>query len=172
MPLIDDIKSFIATGPVVFVYLFLLVSVFLRAQGTYWLGRYMWHVVSTRGRPAGGWRLKLYHAIHADSTARVIGVLQRRGWPIIPLSFLTVGLQTVVQFAAGILSISWPRYTLAMVPGTIAWAFIYTTVGWAVWEATLGAVAGSPWALIALVSFAGLLFWWRHTRTRKAVATL
>ena len=37
--------------------------------------------------------------------------LQKYGWPVIPLSFLTVGFQTVVQLAAGMLDWKWSKYT-------------------------------------------------------------
>ena len=45
------------------------------------------------------------------------------------VSFLTVGLQTVVNAAAGLIRMPWIRYTVAMLIGCIAWAAIYATVG-------------------------------------------
>ncbi|MDO5025591.1 MAG: VTT domain-containing protein [Trueperella sp.] len=162
---IDSMMNFIYTGPVVPVYLFLLCVVFFRAQGTYWLGRYMGNFIMTRGKPRGGWRLRTYNWIHADSTARAIATLQRRGWPVIPFSFLTVGFQTMINMGAGVIRMTWPRYTAAMFPGCLAWALIYSTIGWTVWKAAFSAAAGSPLGIlvIAVILFAAV-WWFRHTK--------
>lgn len=166
---IDSIMDFIHTGPVVTVYLFLFFGAFTRAQTTYWIGRYMGKFIMTRGRPAGGWRLRAYEAIHAPSTGEAIDTLQRRGWPIIPLSFLTVGFQSMIQFSAGLTRMTWPRYTPAMIPGALAWALIYSTIGWAVWEAALKAVAGSPLTLLIVLTLIVCLVIWRKQRGNKAI---
>ena len=55
--------------------------------------------------------------------------LQKYGWPVIPLSFLTVGFQTVVQLAAGMLDWKWSKYTLVALPGYLAWGFVYAAGG-------------------------------------------
>ncbi|MDP9807029.1 membrane protein DedA with SNARE-associated domain [Trueperella bonasi] len=166
---IDPIMDFINNGPVVFVYLFLFFGAFTRAQTTYWIGRYMGKFIMTRGRPDGGWRLRLYKRIHAPSTEHAIEVLQRRGWPLIPLSFLTVGFQTLVQLSAGLIRMRWPRYTPAMIPGALAWALIYTTIGWAVWSAAIGAVAGSPIVVVGAIALLVVFFVWRARRGNRAV---
>ena len=161
--------DFINNGPVVFVYLFLFFGAFTRAQTTYWIGRYMGNFIMTRGRPESGWRLRFYDRIHAPSTENAIDVLQRRGWPIIPLSFLTVGFQSLVQLSAGLIRMPWPRYTPAMIPGALAWALIYTTIGWAVWEAAISAVAGSPLMLVVVLAAVIAFFVWRSRRGNRAV---
>lgn len=66
------------------------------------------------------------------------------------MSFVTVGLQTVMNAAAGLARVPWWRYLLAMVPGCIAWAFLYATVGLAVFWAVVAALAGSPWGIAAV----------------------
>ncbi|MBN8881120.1 MAG: hypothetical protein J0H73_02255, partial [Salana multivorans] len=45
----------------------------------------------------------------------------------------------------------WLRYTLFMVPGCVAWAFIYATIGLAAFLAIVSAAAGSPWGLAPVV---------------------
>ena len=48
--------------------------------------------------------------------------LERWGFIGIPASFLTVGFQTMVNAAAGFIRMRWDLYTVAMIPGCIAWA--------------------------------------------------
>ncbi|WP_311591300.1 hypothetical protein, partial [Trueperella bernardiae] len=120
-------------------------------------------------RPHGGGRLRMYNRVHADSTQNAIAALRRRGWPMIPFSFVTVGLQTLIQLSAGVIAMPWLRYSIASIPGAIAWALIYTTVGWAVWSAAFRAATGSPWALLALL-VAALALVWRRTRNTPTAA--
>lgn len=167
--LIDAIAEFVRSGPVAFVYLFFLFGAFSRSQAIYWLGRYMGSFIMKRGRPHGGWRVRMYNRVHADSTQNAIAALRRRGWPMIPFSFVTVGLQTLIQLSAGVIAMPWLRYSIASIPGAIAWALIYTTIGWAVWSAAFRAATGSPWALLALL-VAALALVWRRTRNTPTAA--
>lgn len=164
--LVSDMTTFISEGPLLAVFVFLLFVVFCRAQGTYWLGRYMGHFIMTRGKPKDGWRLRVYDWIHSESTTRGIDILQRRGWPVIPFSFLTVGFQTVINMGAGVIRMPWLRYTPAMFPGCIAWAIIYSTIGWAVWEAAFATAAGSPIGIVVIVFTIGLLVWWIRKKAK------
>ncbi|NQX11679.1 VTT domain-containing protein [Microbacteriaceae bacterium VKM Ac-2855] len=133
----------------------LFVVVFLRAQATYWIARGV--VAGVANRRWGRW-------IDAPAMARGARILNRWGAPAITVSFLTVGLQTVMNAAAGAARMRWLVYLLAMVPGCIAWALIYATIGFTVLWAVIGAAAGSPWGvavLAALVLGAAALVWWR-----------
>lgn len=170
--LVSAISNFVSDGPFVPVFIFLMIVVFFRAQGTYWLGRYTHYFVMTRGKPDGGWRLRAYHWIHSDSTSRAIDLLRRRGWPVIPFSFLTVGFQTVANMAAGVIRMAWPKYTAAMIPGCVAWALIYATIGWAVFEAAVASAAGSPigWAVIAAIVALIFFLVFQRGRAAKAIA--
>ena len=62
-----------------------------------------------------------------------------------------MGLQTVMNAAAGASRMRWPVYLVAMLPGCAAWALIYATVGFAVLWAVVGSVAGSPVGMAVLV---------------------
>ena len=89
---------------------------------------------------------------------RAIEALNRWGLPVVTVWFLTIGFQTVVNAAAGLIRMPWLRYTLAMLVGCAAWAAIYATVGIAAFEASLALAAGSPWALGAvLVAILGVV---------------
>lgn len=137
----------------------LFAIVLLRAQGTYWLGRLA---------AAGTLRSRWADRVTGPRTTATISRLHRWGWPLITFSFLTVGMQTVVNAAAGLTRMAWPRYTAAMVPGCLAWAVVYATVGFAALEAALALAARSPWALAAvllLVAAVVTVVIRRHRRT-------
>lgn len=127
----------------------LFVIVLFRAQGTYWLGR---GIAAGTVRSSVGRRLG--RRLSGPGLGRAVGYLNRFGPIAVTLSFLTIGVQTMVNAAAGITRMPWPRYTAAMVPGCVAWAFIYATVGMTAFYAAVAAAAGSPWGVVALVGVA------------------
>jgi membrane protein DedA with SNARE-associated domain len=142
----------------------LFVIVLFRAQGTYWLGR---------GIAAGSIRSPLGRRLAArlsgPGLGRAVALLHRWGPIAVTLSFFTVGVQTMVNGAAGLTRMPFLRYTLAMVPGCVAWAFIYATVGLTAFYAAVSAAAGSPWALLAVVGAAAGAVW--AARRRRAART-
>lgn len=129
-------------GPFPVLYGFLLVVVFLRAQGTYWIGR---------GVAAGMLRTRWSRHFTGPRVTRAIGSIERWGWPIIPLSFLTIGFQSAVNAGAGVIRMRWIRYTLAMIPGCLVWALVYSLGGLAAFQGAVALAARSPWALVAAV---------------------
>lgn len=139
--------------------------VLCRAQATYWLAR---------GAVAGASRSRWGRWLDSAAVRRGSALLARWGLPVVTLSFLTVGLQTVVNAAAGIARVPWWRYTVAMLPGCVAWAFISATVGIALFWAVLATFAGSPWGvvvLVALVVAAGVGTWSVRRRRRPTSST-
>ncbi len=89
------------------------------------------------------------------------------------LCFLTIGVQTMVNLAAGLGRMPFGRYTLAMVPGCVAWAFIYATVGLTAFYAAVAAAAGSPWgiAVVAALLLGAVLLAVRLHRRRAVRRT-
>lgn len=147
--------------------LFLFFVVFFRAQATYWLGRAaatgaLW------GKEAGGIRGAIGSWFNGPIPRKGVAILDRWGIVILPLCFLTVGIQTAVNAGAGLVRMTWPKYTLAMLPGCVAWAFMYSLGLLAVWAAVLSAAAGSPWAwcgfAFVLVAVIALRYVWRRHR--------
>lgn len=137
----------------------LLVIVFCRAQATYWVARLA---------VTGASRSRLGRWVDSVAVRRGSALLDRRGLPVVAVSFLTVGLQTVMNAAAGLARVPWWRYTAAMLVGCVAWAFVYATVGLAVFWAVLAAVAGSPWVVLALVTVvAAVAVGWGVARRRR-----
>ena len=99
-------------------------------------------------------------------------LLDKWGLIIIPLCFLTVGIQTAVNAGAGLVSMKWRTYTLAMIPGCIAWAILYGMGLLAIWMALLGTVAGSWWGrtgglAVAAVAI-GVIAWRKRTSSEPA----
>lgn len=169
--MIDGMLDFLADGPFALVYAFLTVVVFFRAQGTYWLGRWSTEMTLRHVKPKSPTGQRLVAWFESSATDSGIHALQKWGLPVVPFSFLTVGFQTVVNAGAGILRTPWWKYTLAMLPGCLAWAGIYSTIGMAMWGAMLSAAAGSPWGIVVLVllaAAAAAAVIWRRRRTRDA----
>lgn len=150
---------------------FLFVGAMLRGQGTYWIGRVATEQTLRRTRPTSGWRLRAHQALSHQGTRTGVAAIRRWGLLVVPVAYLTVGFQSMVMAGAGVLRIPWPRFTLAQVPGALAWAGIYSTIGFAIWTAAIAAAAGSPAGIavlvaIALLILAVVLLHRRHRRTR------
>ncbi len=98
----------------------LYVIVMFRANATYWLGR-----------------LGLFSAQHTRLSAlmdspgyhRATERIDTYGAPVITLSFLTIGFQTLANLAAGATAMKLRHYLPAVGIGALAWALIYATVG-------------------------------------------
>ncbi|MGH1564655.1 DedA family protein [Mumia sp. DW29H23] len=155
-------------GPAAEVWLFFFVVVFLRAQATYWIARVATSQVIDHTHPVTGWRARVHGWLSGDSTARGIEVLRRWGAWAVPFSFLTVGLQTVVNAGAGVIRMPYVRYLLAMLPGCAAWALVWTTVGMSAFYAALAAGLTTGWGIalgvLAIVLVAAGVAVWRRRR--------
>jgi membrane protein DedA with SNARE-associated domain len=91
-------------------------------------------------------------------------LVARWGAPVVALSFLTVGIQTLVNLAAGVLRMPLRRYLPALTVGAIIWALLYATVGFAsfaAWQRLYD--LSPPVAIIILVALlagiAGYIIW-------------
>lgn len=140
------VPAFVSDGPWWWLFLFLTGVVFLRTQATYWVARW-----ARKGADAVADRAEEHHSPRARLARRFSGpgmekaraFSERWGWFAIPLSFLTVGIQTLVNGAAGYSRMRWDLYTFAMIPGCLLWATLYTAVGLSAWSAWVA----SPWLL-------------------------
>ncbi len=172
----DSITDFVSNGPFAAVYAFLFCVVALRSSATYGLGRYGNYLVMNSKKPTDGFPLRVWSWVHAESTEHAMYTLRRRGWVAIPLSFLTVGIQSIICIAAGAIGMSLLRFAAAAFAGWLAWAAIYSTIGFAVWGTVVSAAAGSPVgiaiasvAVVALVVYVVLV---RPKRAAKAVEVI
>ncbi|MFJ2786019.1 DedA family protein [Streptomyces sp. NPDC093249] len=103
----------------------LYVIVLLRAGGTFALG---WLT------GAGARRSRFAGRISSAKFLRAERAIQRWGAPVVAVSFLTFGFQTVANFLAGSMRMPLPRYLPALFLGGAAWALIYATVGLGLFE--------------------------------------
>lgn len=123
-------------------YLTLFVIVMLRANATYWVGRLV--VAGGRRSP------RIERFLDGPAACKAERFTRRWGVCAVPLSFLTIGIQTAVNVSAGALRMPLVRYLPAVTLGCLMWALIYSTIGLAAIEAVLLTIVGSPWALLAL----------------------
>ena len=80
-----------------------------------------------------------------------LGLVRRWGPIAVTLAYLTVGLQTAIFAAAGLVKMPYLRFAIASVPGALVWAAVWATIGFgAVWGA-ISLFATSPWALAGAV---------------------
>lgn len=144
----------------------LFVIVMARSHLFYWLGRgvlggaaRLADRTSDDAAPAGA-RERVLRLMRTPAARRGLAMVHRFGPFGVTLAYLTVGVQTAVFVGSGLLRMPYLRFTLASLPGAVAWAFIWGTVGLgAVWAAVRLATA-SPWVLAAvLVVLAGLVTW-------------
>lgn len=150
------------------LFLFLFLGAMLRGQSIYWLSRFVTDRVMARGEPDEGWQRRLHQRLHGDGVARARASLARYGWPLVPFAYLTVGFQSTVMAAAGMVRMRWGVFTLAQVPGAIAWAIIYSTVGFAFWGAIFSALRGNPiWLMLLLAALVLLVVAVRQHRRRR-----
>lgn len=165
----------------------LFVIVMARSHLFYWLGRGVVggaarladrsHTVEELLTPTAdesGARARVLRLMRTPAARRSLVLVHRWGPVAVTAAYLTVGVQTAVFVASGLLRMPYPRFLLASVPGSIAWAFIWGTIGiGAVW-AGLRLAATSPWALgaalLALAAVVGLVV--ARRRSRRAAERL
>ncbi len=162
----------------------LFVIVMGRSHLFYWLGRGVnGSAARLAGRagtgahpedepPRGGVLGRTARLLHAPAAQRGVTLVRRWGAVAVTAAYLTVGVQTAVFVGAGLIRMPYLRFTLASVPGAIAWAFVWGTVGLgAVW-AGVTLAAESPWALGVVAALLVALVTWlvlrRRSRARSA----
>ena len=128
--------------PVLAIYLFFLLGALARSQALHWLGR---------GVAAGVLRTRWSERLDHPRVHRATSTLERWGMPIVPAAFLTVGLQSAVFSATGLLRIGWLRFTLWSIPGALVWAALWGGVGTTLVAGAVAVARESPWALAAAV---------------------
>lgn len=140
---------------------FLLVVIYLRAGGTYLLGRLAYRLAD-RGR--------LHELLTSPRVLRATHTVNRYGAPVIALSFLTIGFQTAANLAAGVTRMPLRHYLPALAIGGFAWALIYATVGLAAFTLWWQVALTNP-VVAALIAVAAVgLLTWAILRRRRARA--
>ncbi|MEV7604495.1 VTT domain-containing protein [Paenarthrobacter sp. NPDC089322] len=139
----------------------LFAIVMIRVNVTYWLGR---------GAVAGFSHTRFGNALERPKAARAQALIQRWGPYAVVLSFLTVGLQTAVNLAAGAGRMPLRRYLPAATIGSVLWALLYATIGLAALEAWLAVAAASPVGATVGVAVVALVVVWVIVARRRRAA--
>ena len=137
------------------------VGALVRGNATYWLGRGLRH---------GAARTRLASRLDAPGLLRAQRLVARFGAPAVSLSFLTVGVQSAVNAAAGALRMPMRRYLPAVVIGALLWATLYTTIGLSVWQAWVGGALRRLWPGVVAVAVIGAVTWLARRRRRPSGA--
>lgn len=135
--------NFFASWPFPLAVAGLFVIVMARANGTYWVGRGVRH---------GAGRTRLARLFATPAYRRAEQLLARWGAPAVIVSFLTVGVQTMINAAAGATRMPLRRYLPAVTVGCVVWAFVYASVGAVTIEALMAVHRMSPVAFWVLLT--------------------
>ena len=140
------------------VFLFFWCLAMMRSHTMYWIGR---------GITAGTARTRWVSLLESPVYARAQAWSARWGVLAVPVSFLTVGIQSVIQLSAGVARMPLRRYVAATAAGAIAWAAVYTTIGMAILTAWLTGPTGRLICLLMLTALA-LVMVIRRSRVMRA----
>ena len=133
--------------PYPWVFLFFWCLAMMRSHTMYWIGR---------GVTAGTAHTRWSSLLESPMYARAQSWSARWGVLAVPMSFLTVGLQSFIQISAGVARMPLRRYVAATAAGAIVWATVYTTIGMAILTAWLTGPTGR--IVIILVAAALVAF--------------
>ena len=129
--------------PYPWVFLLFWCLAMMRSHTMYWIGR---------GITAGTARSRWVSLVESPVYARAQAWSARWGVLAVPVSFLTVGIQSVIQLSAGVARMPLRRYVAATAAGAIAWAAVYTTIGMAILTAWLTGPTGRLICLLMLTA--------------------
>ena len=129
--------------PYPWVFLFFWCLAMMRSHTMYWIGR---------GITAGTARSRWVSLLESPVYARAQAWSARWGVLAVPVSFLTVGIQSVIQLSAGVARMPLRHYVAATAAGAIAWATVYTTIGMAILTAWLTGPTGRLICLLMLTA--------------------
>ena len=154
----------------------LFVIVMARSHATYWAGRGVVRgaraVDAHEGAPSWwhGSIRRLEAWTGTRSAARGLDLVRRWGPIAVTLAYLTVGVQSAVFAAAGLVSMPYLRFAIASVPGALAWALVWATIGLGALWGAFALFTRSPWALAgAVLVLVALVGWPLVARRRAAV---
>lgn len=142
--------------------------VFLRANATYWLGR---------GLVTGARRTRFEGRLRGPAAQRAERLVSTWGVLAVPLSFLTVGVQTAVNAGAGAARMPLRRYLPSVTVGAVLWALLYSTVGFGLFSAVAATVRSIGWGATAailaaaVVLIGGMVLAWRARRNPRGPET-
>lgn len=155
----DLIKWLIDDAPFGVTFVFFFFGAFIRGNATYWVGR---------GIAKGVEHTRFERHLRGSVYQRAQRFIARWGMLAVPLSFLTVGIQSAVNASAGISRMPLRRYIPAVTVGALAWSLIYTTIGMAVFYAWIA--LDWPWLVGGALVIGAVIWLVAKLRRTKAAA--
>lgn len=134
-------KEWINSLPIEVALLFMWIVGIVRTSLVYWVA-----ALAAKGSA----RLhRIREAMERPLYRKARAFINRWGVIAVPLCFLTVGFQTAVIVTTGFTRMPLRRWIPAMLVGTLMWAGIYTTIGFAI----LAALGLEPWMFPVALAF-------------------
>lgn len=148
------------------VYLLFFCVATARSHATYAVGRGLRAGASRSGHrpapvagadpaPVAPPTSRLARRLDGPGLRRAEALMARYGAPLVTLSFLTIGVQTLLNAAAGGLRMPLRRYVPAAALGSLLWAGLYTSAGFAALDAVRGALPW--WRLLVVLGLIGMV---------------
>ena len=128
--------------PIAVTWLILFGIILARAGGTFLLGR----LARTGIRRIE----RVDRMMSGPKYRKAEAMIERYGAPVIAVSFLMIGIQTVLNLAAGTTGMSYRRYLPALAVGGAMWATIYSTVGLIGFKALAAGYQAAPGLTVGL----------------------
>lgn len=171
-----DLLERIGTLPIGIALFTLFLIVLVRSHATYWAGRGV--VRGTQSlhtlQHSPHWYRTTFERLDrwtsTQAAQRGLDLVRRWGALAVVGAYLMIGLQTAIFAAAGLIGMRYLRFTVASIPGSIAWAVVWGTVGFSAFYAALRLFAASPWLLVAVVALLIVVggWVWRRRLLRHA----
>ncbi len=96
-------------------------------------------------------RTRAQRLLRTPAARRGLALVHRWGPLAVTAAYVTVGVQTAVFVGSGLVRMPYLRFTVASIPGSVAWALIWGTVGLGVVWGAVRLAATSPWGFAAVV---------------------
>jgi membrane protein DedA with SNARE-associated domain len=153
--------------PIAVTWLILFGIILCRAGGTFLLGR----LARTGIRKIE----RVDRLMSGPKYRKAESMIERFGAPVIAVSFIMIGVQTVLNLAAGTTGMSYRRYIPALAVGGAMWATIYSTVGLIGFKALAAGYQAAPGLTIGVavcfvLAIAGLVIGLKKPRTSAEAA--
>lgn len=157
--------EWLADLPFAVIYAVMFTASMVRGQTVYWIGRGI-NRLGTHSKQ--GWAERFRGKMSSPEFQRALDIVRRRGWPAVTLAHLTVGLQTLLIASAGVVRMRWLVFLAAQIPGSLMWALVYSTIGWAAFQSLAWAAMKSPVGtfVVAVLGMAAIVWWFSRGRRR------
>jgi membrane protein DedA with SNARE-associated domain len=129
----------------------------------YWIGRH-------GGRPLLERWKHLFH-VRTEHIQKAEALIHRHGALAIFCARFIAGARIIAGPLAGVLCMKWPRFMLFNFLGAVVWVSVIATLGYifgSQLDRLLSLMKDFNWAVIGIIAFLILVFWWKHRRASRS----